>query len=511
MAESRSAVPVPAAAVERAAAGCVLASFDGVHAPAWVQERIALGLGGTVLFASNVRDGAQVARLTACLRRGNRRLLVAADEEGGEVTRLEAASGSSQPAALALGALDAPEATAAVAAALARSLRRAGVDLNLAPVADLLPAGGSDALGSRAFGGDPARVARHVAAFVAGTQREGVAACLKHFPGHGGTSADSHLELARAEGDLDLALEPFRAGLAVGARAVMPAHLVIPALDGDAPASLSRAAISGLLREQLGFDGLVVTDALDMRGALLAAGSVEEAAVRALDAGADALCLGPACGADTVDRVVRAIAAAVRAGRLARRRVEEARERVACCGGAVAGGAAAGGATDAGAVAGGAAAPGVGAAAGHGDVAAERALGARVAARALVARGAVAAREPLLVVELDGDGWSGIGRTAAGLGAALRRLDGQVRTCAPRAGDPLPPPGAGTTVAVVRDAEPGGWQAGALTRLLAEHPRAVVVETGTTTAAPAGADGWLWAGGAARVSLDAAAARLLGR
>lgn len=479
------------AALERAAAGCVLASFSGVHAPAWVQERVALGLGGVVLFATNVRDAAQVARLTACLRRGNDGLLVAADEEGGEVTRLEAARGSSQPAPLALGALDEPAETAAVAAALARSLRRTGVDLNLAPVADVLPAAGSEALGSRAYGVEPAHVARHVAAFVRGTEGAGVAACVKHFPGHGGTSADSHLELARFEGDLDAALVPFRAGLAAGARAVMPAHLVIPQLDDGAPASLSPAVISGLLREQIGFDGLVVTDALDMRGALLAAGSVEEAAVRALGAGVDALCLGPACGAEAVDRVVGAVVAAVRAGRLSRRRVEEARERVAAVRDAQR------------AVGERSPAPTVG------EVAAARELGARLAARAIRVAGEIAAREPLLVVELDGDGWSGIGRVATGLGAALRRRDARAVCVEARPQEPLPAPGAGTTVVVVRDAAAGGWQADALGRLLERHANAIVVETGTAAAPPAEARGWIWTGGATRVGLEAAAERLL--
>ncbi len=312
--------------VERLARGCLLPSFPGYDVPDWVLRELEGGLGGITLFAYNVRDEQQLAALTARLR-GEREILVAIDEEGGDVTRLEAATGSSFPGNLALGVVDDPVLTEDVAAAIAGELARAGVNLNLAPVADANTNPLNPVIGVRSFGADPELVARHVAAFVAGTQRQGVAACVKHFPGHGDTAVDSHLDLPTVEGDLELALVPFRAAIAAGVQAVMTAHLLVPALD-DVPATLSRRILTGLLREELGFGGLVITDALEMR-AISAGIGVEEGAVRAIEAGADALCIGHDLHEETVAAVVRALAGAVAAGRLPLERLEEAAGRVA--------------------------------------------------------------------------------------------------------------------------------------------------------------------------------------
>ncbi len=246
------------------------------------------------------------------------------------MTRLEAERGSSYPGNLALGAVDDVALTEAVASAIAGELAAAGVNLNLAPVADANTNPLNPVIGVRSFGAEPELVARHVAAFVTGTQRQGVAACAKHFPGHGDTAADSHRELPVLEGDLESALLPFRAAVAAGVRAVMPGHLLVPALD-DAPASLSEPILSGLLRGELGFEGLVVTDALEM-AAVSSTYGVEEAAVRALIAGADSLGLGHDLHEDAVERVHAAIVDAVRAGRLLEERLAEAAARVAALG-----------------------------------------------------------------------------------------------------------------------------------------------------------------------------------
>ena len=301
------------------AARCLVASFPGDLPPEWVRRRLAEGLGGVCLFAWNVGD---VAALTAALRAERDGLLVAVDEEGGDVTRLEWERGSSFPGNLALGAVDDVELTERVAAAIAGTLARAGANLNLAPVADANTNPRNPVIGVRSFGSDPAVVARHVAAFVRGTQRQGVAACAKHFPGHGDTAQDSHVELPVGEP----CLEPFRAAIAAGAKAVMTAHLVAPSLD-DRPATLSRRIVTELLREELGFDGVVVSDALEMRAisARLGAG---EAAVQALAAGCDALCLGHDLGDAAVGAVVAAVSTAVREGRLAEERLAEAAARV---------------------------------------------------------------------------------------------------------------------------------------------------------------------------------------
>ena len=182
-------------------------------------------------------------------------------------------------------------------------------------------------IGVRSFGADPELVARHVAAFVRGTQRQGVAACAKHFPGHGDTAVDSHVDLPVVAGDLEAALLPFRAAIAAGVQAVMTGHLLVPELD-ELPATLSHRILTGLLREELGFDGLVITDALEMR-AISGGVGVEEGAVRALAAGVDALCVGHDLHEQTVDALVDAISDAVRSGRLPLQRLEEAAERVA--------------------------------------------------------------------------------------------------------------------------------------------------------------------------------------
>src|SRR5439155_18000653 len=185
-------------------------------------------------------------------------------------------------------------------------------------------------VGVRSFGSDPALVSRHVSAFVEGLQSVGVAACAKHFPGHGESLADSHLELPSVETDRETlyarALPPFAAAVGAGARAVMTTHVRFAALD-DEPATLSSSVI-GILRSEVGFGGLVITDALEMH-AISAAVGLEAGAVRALAAGADALCLGADLAPEEVAGVQAALVDAVREGRLREDRLREAAARVA--------------------------------------------------------------------------------------------------------------------------------------------------------------------------------------
>ena len=250
-----------------AAAACVFPGFLGLEPPDWLRRELAEGIGGVVLFARNVHDPEQVSALTSSLRAEKPDLLIAVDEEGGDVTRLEAATGSSFPGNLALGAVDDVELTRRVAAAIGGELAAVGLNLDLAPVADVIVDAENPIVGVRSFGSNPELVARHVAAFVEGLQSVGVAGCAKHFPGHGETAADSHLELPTAEIDRETlvrrALPPFRAAVEAGVRAVMTAHIRVPAV-AEEPATLSPELI-GLLRSELGFRGLVMTDALEMR------------------------------------------------------------------------------------------------------------------------------------------------------------------------------------------------------------------------------------------------------
>ncbi|MCO8272067.1 glycoside hydrolase family 3 protein [Actinoplanes sp. TRM 88003] len=313
--------------LRRLALGTLLAAFPGPTAPDWAVTLLAEGLAGHTLFGTNVADPAQVARLTARLREGRDDALIAIDEEGGDVTRLAHRTGSPYPGNAALGAVDDENLTRAVYAAIGADLVAAGVNLDLAPTVDVNTADDNPIIGTRSFGADPALVARHARAAVEGLQSAGVAACAKHFPGHGATVTDSHLSLPTVDVPLDVLrardLPPF-AAIADSAQVVMSAHIRVPALTGDDPATFSRAALQGLLREELGFQGVIVTDALEMAGAADAAGGIPQAAVRALTAGADLLCIGAKVDEALVEAVAAEIVTGVPVGRL-----EEAVSRTA--------------------------------------------------------------------------------------------------------------------------------------------------------------------------------------
>ncbi|WP_030440225.1 glycoside hydrolase family 3 protein [Actinoplanes subtropicus] len=306
--------------------------FVGTTAPDWVRRWLAEGLGGVALFARNVESPAQVAALTAQLRAERPDVIVAIDEEAGDVTRFESRHGSSRPGNLALGAIDDPELTEAVARDLGADLAAAGITLDYAPDADVNSNPDNPVIGVRAFGAEPHLVARHSAAFVRGLQEAGVAACAKHFPGHGDTSVDSHHDvplIARDRAALDACeLLPFRAAIRAGVRVVMTGHLLVPAYDDKLPATLSRKIMTELLREELGFAGLIVTDGIEMQGVRRKYG-LAGATVRALAAGVDAICVGGDHADEQTATVLRdAIVAAVREGDLAEDRLAEAAARV---------------------------------------------------------------------------------------------------------------------------------------------------------------------------------------
>ncbi|MFD4376940.1 glycoside hydrolase family 3 protein [Streptomyces sp. NPDC058527] len=306
--------------------------FVGTTAPDWLLRRIGEGLSSVGLFGRNVVSPEQLARLTAQLRAEREDVLVAIDEEGGDVTRLEVNEGSSFPGNYALGRVDDVELTRAVARELGRRLIACGIDLNWAPSADVNSNAENPVIGVRSFGPDPDLVARHTVAYVDGLQAVGVAACTKHFPGHGDTNVDSHDALPRI--DVDLAtlhareLVPFRAAIAAGTKAVMSAHILLSALDTERPATLSPQILTGLLRQELGFDGLIVTDGMEMQ-AVAATYGIERGSVLAIAAGADAICVGGGlCDEDTVLRLRDALVDAVRTGELPEERLADAAARV---------------------------------------------------------------------------------------------------------------------------------------------------------------------------------------
>ncbi|MDQ0774592.1 beta-N-acetylhexosaminidase [Streptomyces aurantiacus] len=306
--------------------------FTGTSAPSWLLRRLGEGLASVGLFGRNIASPGQVAALTAQLRAERDDVLVAIDEEGGDVTRLEVRTGSSFPGNHALGAVDDVALTEAVAHELGRRLAACGVNFNWAPAADINSNPGNPVIGVRSFGADTALVARHTAAYVSGLQSAGVAACTKHFPGHGDTAVDSHHAMPRIDAEPSVLdsreLAPFRAAVAAGSRAVMSAHILVPALDPARPATLSRRVLTGLLREELGFDGLIVTDGMEMR-AISATYGIERGSVLAIAAGADAICVGGGLADEaTVLRLRDALVTAVRSGELPEERLADAAARV---------------------------------------------------------------------------------------------------------------------------------------------------------------------------------------
>jgi len=305
--------------------------FHGTTPPPWILQALERGLAGVTLFGRNVVG--DTAALSAALRsEAAVEPVIAIDEEGGDVTRVAYAEGSPYPGNAALGVVDDVALTRDVYAAIGGDLARLGINLNLAPCADVLVPGGSAVVGTRSFGSDPDLVARHVTAAVAGLQDAGVAACAKHFPGHGSTAADSHLTLATVSGTLaELRardLPPFVAAIAAGSLAVMPGHLRVPELTGDLPATFSSAAVIGLLRGELGFDGVVISDGLEMQAASGVHG-IPAAAVLAVAAGIDLLCLGRDTDEAMYHAVRSALTDAVATGRLPGDRLAEAADRVA--------------------------------------------------------------------------------------------------------------------------------------------------------------------------------------
>jgi beta-N-acetylhexosaminidase len=317
--------------LERLALQVQLPAFAGTTLPGGYADLLADGLGGACLFGSNTAEGpAAVAELGAAIRAANPRAVIAVDEEGGDVTRLHALTGSPVLGAAALGAADDLELTRETGRAIGAELAAVGVNLDLGPVADVNSNPDNPVIGTRSFGTDPDRVAAHVAAWAAGLQEAGLAACAKHFPGHGDTAQDSHLELPTIDADLDTLaareLVPFGAAVAAGIASVMTSHILVPAIDPALPATLSRPVLS-VLRDRLSYDGVIVSDALDMAGASAGRG-IPEAAVLSLIAGADLLCIGAVEDLPLVRETQAAIVDAVHSGRLCEQRLVDAVARV---------------------------------------------------------------------------------------------------------------------------------------------------------------------------------------
>jgi beta-N-acetylhexosaminidase len=270
---------------------------------------------GACLFRQNMTDAAQLTRFTGALRDAmGADALIALDQEGGAVVR--ALWVPPPPSAMALGAVGDTALARDVGAAVARAIRAMGFNWNFAPVLDLNNNPQNPVIAERSFGADPQQATALALAWMAGSEREGVACCVKHFPGHGDTHVDSHRDLPTVDKPLSelerFEFAPFRTA-APHAPAVMTAHIVYPSLDADNPATMSRAILTGLLRAQWGYEGVIITDGMDMH-AIAHRYAAGEAAVNALLAGADmVMAIGSrASQQETID----AIAAAIADGRL---------------------------------------------------------------------------------------------------------------------------------------------------------------------------------------------------
>ncbi|WP_120519895.1 glycoside hydrolase family 3 protein [Arthrobacter celericrescens] len=318
--------------IRRLAAGTLMPGFSGIAVPVWILDAYDAGLAAVCLYGTNVASPVQLRDLCAGLRAHSPHTLIGVDEEGGDVTRLHYLTGSPQPGNAVLGRLDDVTLTATSAATIGQELASLGINLNLAPDADVNSEADNPVIGVRSFGAEPDLVARHTAAWIRGLEDSGVASCAKHFPGHGSTTSDSHLELPRVSADAATLeareLVPFRALVEARGATVMTSHILVDALDPEHPATFSSRILQGLLREELGFEGVILTDALDMAGASAETG-VPEAAVRALLAGADLLCLGSDTGPELYEQTLAAITAAVAEGRLDPARLADAAGRVA--------------------------------------------------------------------------------------------------------------------------------------------------------------------------------------
>jgi len=309
----------------------LIAGFDGTQVPAELRSLAReFSLGGVILFARNVEEPEQVAELAFDASRivPDIPLWVSIDQEGGRVARLKRPFTEWPPMA-ALGRCGDVALAERFARALASELKAVGVTLDYAPVLDVLTNPKNPVIGDRALAETAATVATLGATIVRTLQGEGIAACGKHFPGHGDTSTDSHHELPLVEHPPErlraTEFVPFKAAIEAGVATIMTAHVHVPSLDEARPATLSGRVVTGILRRELGYEGVILSDDLEMK-AIANQYAVPEAAVMAIEAGCDGalICSG---AHDVQAAALEALVHAVEAGRLPWSRVEDALTR----------------------------------------------------------------------------------------------------------------------------------------------------------------------------------------
>ncbi|MBW4081156.1 beta-N-acetylhexosaminidase [Paenibacillus sp. S150] len=313
----------------------LMCGFEGTAVTDEVHRLVAdRGIGGVIYFARNVESPEQLALLTADLQKaaaegGKAPLWVSIDQEGGMVARITEGI-ALMPGGMAIFAAGSLEDAYEAALISGRELAALGINLNYAPVLDINNNPQNPVIGVRSFGESPEGAADYGAAVIRGFQEAGVAATAKHFPGHGDTNVDSHLDLptirhSRERMD-EVELVPFRRAIAEGVDAMMSAHIYFPALErGKLPVTLSKTVLTGLLREELGYQGIIMTDCMEMNAIAEHYGTVE-ASVLAVEAGADIVLVSHR--ADRQLAAVEAIRSAVEAGRISEARIDESVRRL---------------------------------------------------------------------------------------------------------------------------------------------------------------------------------------
>jgi len=314
--------------LERQAASLFTVGFYGKAVTDDLKGLLSRGVGGVIFFARNVGKPAEVLELNRDLKSvAARPLVLAIDQEGGQVARLR--DGFTElPTMRAVGATGSATLARELGGLVARELRAVGFDMNYAPVLDIDTNPDNPIIAARSFGRTPELVTELGLALAAGLQDAGVAACGKHFPGHGDTSQDSHLELPTLPHAMErlerVELAPFRAAARAGIASFMTAHVIFEAVDSKYPATMSRAVLTGILREKLGYDGMVVTDDVEMK-AIADNYGVEEAVVLGLNAGVDHfLCCHTA---ELAHKAIDAIVRAVESGKLSQQILDTATRR----------------------------------------------------------------------------------------------------------------------------------------------------------------------------------------
>ncbi|OWR27379.1 beta-N-acetylhexosaminidase [Saccharibacillus sp. O23] len=289
------------------------------------------GVGGVIFYADNIRSAAQTKQFAAEVRAANPRgdlpLFVSVDQEGGRVARLKGVD--KVPTAAAIGAKNDPAYARSIGEQLGEQLRSQGFNLDYAPVLDVNSNPDNPVIGDRSFGSDANRVSKIALPVMEGLESKQIIPVVKHFPGHGDTSVDSHIALPVVNKSLaqleKLELIPFKKAIADGADVVMIAHILLPKLDGKYPSSMSKAVITDLLRGKLGFEGVVMTDDMTM-GAIAENYGLGDAAVRSVQAGSDIVLV--AHGADNAIETIRAIKKAVESGQISEQRIDESAARI---------------------------------------------------------------------------------------------------------------------------------------------------------------------------------------